>query len=218
MSAPFGDPDGSGGDLIRLFLEARISGLDAEFILRPSEKGVARWLGRTEIFNRARAVSEDVEDYLLRHTRLTQRDVVVLGNALCQHVADVRAEGGEELSDDVLRRVVGQVSRGFAGEQIRVCADRIGATAEALTARLEEVGKDRIDHAAAMALDGDEHLLDALWQHGLLGYDAPAYAHFYDAGELHLPLDKSSYVFHPCLPHLVRMQHTGPVPVRPYRR
>jgi hypothetical protein len=31
-------------------------------------------------------------------------------------------------------------------------------------------------------------------------------------------MDKDSYVFHPCLPHLVRMEHTGPVPIRPYRK
>ena len=64
-----------------------------------------------------------------------------------------------------------------------------------------------------------------LWHNGVLGYDCTDadadHADFYsglEAGHFHLPLDKPTYVLHPSIPHLIHMKHSGPVPVRAYRR
>jgi hypothetical protein len=242
----------------RFFLLEKIRRLDKAFVLDPSTDGIAGWLGRKQIYNHVREVDEQVEDYLLRHTRLIPRDIVLLGNALCQEIAKVKAAGGRELPAAVLRRVVGAAANGFADEQLRVCANQIAAdqvpehgarngsvdyfigsheysdgSAEQVVGLLEETGKDRFDHPALLRLaergreelNGYKHLLDALWQNGLLGYDSmepeASHAHFYASSEddrFHLPTDKTSYVLHPCLPHRVRLEHTVSNPVLPYRK
>jgi hypothetical protein len=243
---------------IRYFLDQKVGRLDRSLLLSPRQSGMTRWLGTDRIFNSARDVTEDATDYLLRHTRMIPRDVVVLGNAICEHTGQPRAHEQGRLTDDVLRRVVGQVARGLADEQIRICANQIAAdqipargghhgltdyfigsheysdgTASRLMALLAEVGRDRFDHDTVKRLaergheelDGYEHLVDVLWHNGVLGYDSPEegadYAHFYtttEADDFHLPADKVSYVLHPCIGHLVRMQHVGPVPVRGFRK
>jgi hypothetical protein len=242
---------------VRYFLHEKVRRLDEAFVLDPATEGTAGWLGRESIHNRARGVDECVEDYLLRHTRLIPRDVVVLGNALCQEVAKIKAAGGSELPEDVLRRVVSAEANGFADEQLRVCANQIAAdqvpehgarngsaeyfiggheysdgSSNIVLTLLEEVGTDRFDHAALMrlaergreGLGGYEHLLDALWQNGLLGYDSTehgaSHTHFYASSEadyFHLPLDKRTYALHPCLPHRARIAHEGK-PIVPYRK
>jgi len=239
---------------IRYFLHEKIQRLDRRLLMRQSKTDIEGWLGVRRIGNLARGVDEDVEDYLLRHTRLIPRDVVVLGNALCQQTA--LAAGREPaLNDDVLRRVVGQVARGIADEQLRVCANQMAADLipplggrHGLTdyfigsheysdgqglkfvELLAEIGRDRFDattvaHLARRGREefGYDHLLDVLWHNGILGYDSAEpgaeHAHFYASNEtddFHLPADKSSYVLHPCIPHLIRMRHIGP-PVRGFR-
>jgi hypothetical protein len=243
---------------VRFFLLEKIRRLDKAFLLDPTTDGIAGWLGRDSIRNRVRGVDERVEDYLLRHTRLIPRDVVLLGNALCHELAAVKAAGGRELPEDILRRVVAAAANGFADEQLRVCANQIAAdqvpehgarngsvdyfigsheysdgTAQQVVGLLEETGKDRFDHHTLQRLaqrgreelDGYEHLLDALWQNGLLGYDSmehgASHAHFYASSEddhFHLPTDKTSYVLHPCLPHRARIEHIGSNPVLPFRK
>jgi hypothetical protein len=242
---------------VRFFLAEKLRRLGDELMLAPELGGVAGWLGRTEIRNRARRRDERVEDYILRHTRLIPRDVVALGNALCQAVAEARLEGRTELPDEVLRRVVGKEANRFAAEQVRACAHQIAADqvpehgarngsadyfvgsdeysegmGRQLIDLLGEVGKDRFDYDTVLRLaerghellHGYEHLLDVLWQNGLLGYElrenGHAHAHFYASSHddnFHLPVDKKSYVVHPCLPHLARISHMGRTPVTPYR-
>lgn len=242
---------------IRYFLQHKIERLDDDMLLRPDRRGLEAWLGRSEIENLARGVTEPVEDYILRHTRLLPRDVVTLGNGLCAEVMEAKAAERTQLDADCLRRVVGQAARGFADEQLRVCANQIASdqvperggrhgsadffvgsheysdgTASEIAELLEEIGCDRFDRSVVTrlaqrgreALQGYEHLVDVLWQNGLLGYDSEEprcdHAHFYaaDADSFHLPLDKVSYVFHPSLPHLIRMRHVGATPVRGYRK
>jgi hypothetical protein len=242
---------------IRYFLRHKITRLDPEMLIRPEADGVEAWLGRTEIENEARGITEPVEDYLLRHTRLLPRDVVTLGNALCEHVSEAKAAGAHELDPAVLRRTVGETARGFADEQIRVCANQMASDqvpprggrhgsadffvgsheysdgqATAIAGLIEEVGADRFDRAAMTRLgrraceelQGYEHLLDVLWQNGVLGCESDDRcadaAHFYtsDTDSFHLPMDKDSYVFHPSVPHLIRMRHVGATPIRGYRK
>lgn len=238
---------------IRFFLHEKIRRLDRDFMLQPARGGVAGWLGRTHVHNRARGVDEDVEDYLLRHTRLIPRDIVDLGNALCEQVAKVKAQGLRELPGPTLRRAVGIAAHGYAEEQLRVCANQISSdqmpalggrhgsadffigtheysdgNAQHLKELLAELPGDRFDYRTLVrlgergrdALHGYEHLLDVLWHNGVLGYASPeddaTHADFYaasDADTFHLPRDMAAYVLHPSIPHLIPMDHVGPVPV-----
>jgi hypothetical protein len=241
---------------IRFFLHEKIARLDRDFMLQPAKGGVQGWLGRSSVHNQARSVDEDVEDYLLRHTRLIPRDVVELGNALCEETAKAKAKGLRELPARTLRRAVGIAARGFAEEQIRVCSNQVSSdqvpalggrhgsadffigsheysdgNAGQLKDLLAELPGDRFDYRTLVRLkeraretmDGYEHLLDVMWHNGVLGYASPedgaTHADFYsasDADTFHLPIEMRDYVLHPCIPHLVPLEHVGS-PVR-YRR
>ncbi|HEX3978643.1 MAG TPA: hypothetical protein VHW96_20400 [Solirubrobacteraceae bacterium] len=242
---------------IRFFLHEKIRRLDPDFRMRTTGHDVSDWLGRTTIPNEARGVSENVEDYLLRHTRLIPRDIVELGNILCHEVRQAKADKLRAVPAETLRRIVGSSARGFANEQIRVCANQIASdeipelgglhrsseffigSDEYATQRardlLELLGQlpgDRFDTEACQRLAeagkrelNHNHLLDVLWQNGVLGYDSTepnaTHADFYaatDADLFHLPRDKPRYVLHPSIPHLIHMKHLGEVPVRGFRK
>jgi hypothetical protein len=89
-----------------------------------------RWLGRTEIENEARGQTENLKDYLLRHTRLIPRDMVVLGNKLCDLVAQAHHEAQPFIAEYEIREVVRQAARLFGDEELRITANHL--TAEAM--------------------------------------------------------------------------------------
>ena len=64
-------------------------------------------------------------DYLVRHTRLLPRDVVLLGNALCADVARAKNAGNDAVSEGVIRRVVEGVARWCGTEQLVVCGNQV---------------------------------------------------------------------------------------------
>jgi hypothetical protein len=106
-------------EAIRHFLHEKLARLP-----RPQPANVADWLGTAEVRNgrRPRGV-EDVEAYLLRHTRLIPRDIIVLGNMLCIEIAQRKSR----LTDAEIRAVVRRAARKFGDEQIAACANHIAS-------------------------------------------------------------------------------------------
>ncbi|HEX8157105.1 MAG TPA: hypothetical protein VF526_06935 [Solirubrobacteraceae bacterium] len=62
-------------------------------------------------------------------------------------------------------------------------------------------------------LDPGMHVLDVLWQHGLLGYEQGSghvrFSSSLDVNDFHLPLDRRAYVLHPCVAHTAPVQSVG---------
>ena len=63
-------------------------------------------------------------------------------------------------------------------------------------------------------LDPGAHVLDVLWQHGLVGYEtdehgAARFSSSLDVNDFHLPLDRRAYALHPCVAHTVPVQPVG---------
>jgi hypothetical protein len=114
---------------IGFFLREKLARLNPELAMKggPSSRSTPEWLGRTTVFNEARGIDEDVEDYLIRHTRLLPRDIVLLGNALSAEVARAKARGETSVSEPAIRRVVGDVARWCGDEQLAICAGQIAA-------------------------------------------------------------------------------------------
>jgi hypothetical protein len=106
--------------------------------MRPRVRGVAGWLGCTEFVNGVRGTTETVEDYLLRHTRLIPRDVVTLGNAMCQQVVKAKARDFPQVSNEVIWQVVDRAAKQFAEQQLGVSANQI--TADMMPAQSAEHG------------------------------------------------------------------------------
>ena len=107
---------------IRLFLQEKVQHLPREYF---STEGisVASWLGIQTIHcARPGQPEEMIEDYLLRHTRLAPRDVVVMGNALCRAQ---RENGHVPLSEEAIRAVVATVSAEIGENLMVVCANQV---------------------------------------------------------------------------------------------
>lgn len=112
---------------IDFFLSQKLKTLDKVYFRgRPEVEGrtVASWIGLNEIWNPKYKQKEPIVQYLLRHTRMLPRDVVVLGNHLCQALADESITTTEEISACV-RRVVSECAARFGNEQLRICSNEI---------------------------------------------------------------------------------------------
>jgi hypothetical protein len=240
-------------------LAAKIANLGPAHRMDPGAEGVSGWLGVREILNPQRGVTELVEDYVLRHTRLLPRDLVEIGNALSREVAGAKARGATELPAERIRAIVDRAAAGFADVQLRVCANQIVADmmpphavaqgysdvylgdteyargiVEDLRQVLAAVQTDRFDgralHRAREVasermsdhvrpdsdLDPGLHVLDVLWQHGLLGYETAEegtgnvrFSASLAVNDFHLPLDRRAYVVHPCVAHTVPLRPVG---------
>lgn len=114
---------------VRFFLREKIAALPDSLLMRPEATDpVERWLGQPVIQNGAAVAAEEpLEDYLLRHTRLIPRDIVVLGNRLCETVDFAKAEGHPYVSDSRIRQVVREVSEVLGREQLTITVNHLTA-------------------------------------------------------------------------------------------
>jgi len=110
------------------FLERKLQKLDREFLLQPAASDpMQRWLGRTSVFNAKRGIPEELRSYVLRHTRLLPRDIIIMGNILTKAVSRAKANGETVLADETIHDAVSEAARFFGTEQLRICANEIAA-------------------------------------------------------------------------------------------
>ncbi|MGD8394495.1 MAG: serine/threonine-protein kinase [Candidatus Eiseniibacteriota bacterium] len=113
------------------FLKQKIARLEPDELIRDAGDGpptVDHWLGSGFIENRGRSIQEPTIQYLLRHTRLLPRDIVILGNKLSQVVAQARAAGRRDVPQPAIRQCVREVARSFGNEQLAICANHIASS------------------------------------------------------------------------------------------
>jgi hypothetical protein len=113
---------------IKYFLHDKLDRLPDQYccVLDRDVNTVSSWLGMKTVRNQVRGVDEAVEDYLIRHTRLLPRDIIMLGNLLCGGVSRVR-EQHTCLTDTTVRALVHKAGRWFGDQQIAVCANQIAS-------------------------------------------------------------------------------------------
>jgi hypothetical protein len=110
------------------FLDRKLQRLDREFLLQPSASDpLERWLGTSKITNVKRGIPEDLKAYLLRHTRLLPRDIIIMGNILTRAVRRSKANGEAAVPEETIRDAVSEAARFFGTEQLRICANEIAA-------------------------------------------------------------------------------------------
>lgn len=132
---------------IEYFLEHKLRLLTPDHLMDPkADDSMQRWLGLKTIQNEARDQSEGMKDYLLRHTRLIPRDIVMLGNMLCELIDQAHHEGQPFLSEHEIRERVSQAARRFGTEEVRIVANHL--TAEAMP-------QDAASHGYAEFYTGD---------------------------------------------------------------
>jgi len=139
------------------FLREKVARLDRRFLIRDPEGStgtVEAWLGRAFIENRGRRIREPTLQYLLRHTRLLPRDIVILGNRLCDLVESAKRNGQTEIPQETVRRCVREVARSFGNEQLAICANHLassGMPADAARMEYEEIYTGDTEYAKGYA-------------------------------------------------------------------
>jgi hypothetical protein len=117
------------GHALRHLLRQKLQQLPAGFLMRNPGKGqpsVGDWLG-IDAMSSADGEPEPVEDYLLRHTRLIPRDVIELGNVLCQETARHQRLGARRLPEAVLSSVVSRAAKRFGDSQLAQCGNQVSS-------------------------------------------------------------------------------------------
>lgn len=107
----------------KAFVNAQIARLAEPWLMKPWAKpSLGSWLGLTTIYNTRLGTEEDLFDYLLSHTRSLPRDLVSLGNALCDLVLDAKAAGDDHVAPDEVRRLVSETAFVCGREQLATAA------------------------------------------------------------------------------------------------
>jgi hypothetical protein len=112
---------------ISYLLLRKVERLTGNFFVGSTEGGktIAAWLGQSVFKNSARGVEEPIEQYLLRHTRLLPRDVIILGNHICKEMQKAYRFSPETPTEAVIRRAVADTARFVGDEQLKICANQI---------------------------------------------------------------------------------------------
>jgi hypothetical protein len=87
-----------------------------------AEDTVAAWLGSSRIDNVVRSIEEPMHSYILRHTRLIPRDIVVAGNALAGEVFLARSRGDDRVDPDGVQLAVAAAGLVAGREELYSCA------------------------------------------------------------------------------------------------
>lgn len=113
---------------IEYFFNSKIKILEEKYIKNMvRDVQISDWLGITSVQNVYRNISEPVMQYILRHTRLLPRDVIIMGNVLAairRYVYDISEYGSEEVQKFV-RSSVADCARIFGSELLEICANQI---------------------------------------------------------------------------------------------
>jgi hypothetical protein len=111
---------------IDYFLSEKLARLDRQYLItKAGGHSLVDWLGLSEIWNEARQIHEPIGDYLLRHTRLLPRDIVLLGNALSAAVVRAKNAESAEVEEQEIREVVSMVATWCGNEQLEVCGNQL---------------------------------------------------------------------------------------------
>ena len=110
---------------IKYFFETKISKLkDCYFFVGDSEKTIRSWLGIANIHNDYRDIDEPIIQYILRHTRLLPRDIVIIGNSLAEIKRLKSTSPGLDVSKTI-RKKVAECAKTFGNELLQICANQI---------------------------------------------------------------------------------------------
>jgi ABC-type dipeptide/oligopeptide/nickel transport system ATPase component len=108
-------------------LQEKVKKLDKEYYFNDGDSTIENWVGLKEIYNEHRELNEPIVQYLLRHTRLLPRDIIILGNKLCQSILKAKFFSTEKPIDKVIKQCVSESAKIFGNEQLAICANHISS-------------------------------------------------------------------------------------------
>jgi transcriptional regulator with XRE-family HTH domain len=114
--------------LLRVLSE-KASRLPTQNLLRPDlDDPIERWIGRMDLEDTNRSITEPVTSYIMRHIRKSPRDLIIVGNLLSELV--VRWKGDSEaLPTEIITEQVRTAGRLFGEEAVSVCVNHLASEA-----------------------------------------------------------------------------------------
>ena len=110
---------------IQYFFECKVRCLDDNYFTNETcEKTISNWLGLDKIYNPQRNIYEPIVQYILRHTRLLPRDIVIIGNSLATIKSMKLIQPDFDLSN-AIREKLQECSQLFGNELLQMCANQI---------------------------------------------------------------------------------------------
>lgn len=110
---------------IQYFFESKVENLnECYFMNSGQEKNIFNWLGIDTIHNNHRNINEPIVQYILRHTRLLPRDIVIIGNSLAE-LKRMKYDSPDFDVSKAIRRKVAECAKTFGNELLQICANQI---------------------------------------------------------------------------------------------
>ena len=109
------------------FLRQKVRGLPPSLLMRHragQPPDVGDWLG---IATENPADVQKLEQYLLDHTRLIPRDVISIGNDMCEEILRRKRAGSSSLSMEVVDQVLARSAKRFGDSQLAQCANQVSS-------------------------------------------------------------------------------------------
>jgi hypothetical protein len=121
---------------ISYFLEKKIQTLDDSFFIGDVNNGktLINLLGISHIENTSLGISEEIENYVLRHSMLLPRNIVDMGNKLCKAVQNYKKNNHMTTIEELVRNAVSESARDVGNEQLNICANQLLANSMPLSA------------------------------------------------------------------------------------
>lgn len=112
-------------DTIKYFFETKILALkNCYFINELGDKNINNWLGISKIHNIQRNIDENLNQYILRHTRLLPRDIIIIGNSLAE-IKSLKESKDDLDVEKIIRKKVSTAAKSFGNELLQICANQI---------------------------------------------------------------------------------------------
>ena len=127
------------GSLLYL-LGQKLQRLPSSLLMRRTATGppaISDWLGVDPAWA-GPGGDQNIEDYLLSHTRLIPRDIISLGNELSEEVLRRKQAGQDGLPPEAVEAVVQRCARRFGDSQLAQCANQISSDLMPENAALQE--------------------------------------------------------------------------------
>lgn len=112
---------------IESFLSQKVSALDNCYFISDiqDKKDIASWLSISTIQNEY-GNNEDIASFIIRHTRLVPRDLIIVCNELAKLHLEIVSQGKIDISGKI-QKIVYKNSKNFGEELLTICAKNITA-------------------------------------------------------------------------------------------
>lgn len=127
----------------QFLLEQKLKYLDSKYFLMDGVKDAYHWVGAEYIENNVRSVKEPFVRYLIRHTRAIPRDIIMIGNDICDIVLKAKEGNLDQKDFEIkIKMLISNNAKRFADEQLLITSNHL--TSNMMPSMAVELGIDQM--------------------------------------------------------------------------